>query len=143
MLELEPLIRDRIAARVDGLKGVHSAISLTAESVAGKALPAVFVAADGYKVKRVSGQNKGAEILTRWLVIIAVREVSTIRTGERARAATNDIARAALQALMGWQPRPGVGSLACATPPRPHYLQGALLYPLAFECTEVIKGDPS
>jgi hypothetical protein len=143
MLELEPLIRQRLSDAVPALAGVHSAVSLGVEGVGGKKLPAAFVVSDGHKVLEVTAQGKTARLASRWLVVVAVRNVQQAAQGEAARADAADLVKACLQALMGWQPAPGYQSLQPVTPPLPEYDAGLLLYPLAFEVGEVILGVAS
>jgi hypothetical protein len=143
MLDLEPLIRQRLTDTVPALAGVHGAVSLGVDDVGGKRLPAAFVVSDGHKVLEVTAHGKVARIASRWLVVVAVRNVQQAVQGEAARADAADLVQACLQSLMGWQPRPGVQTLQPVTPPAPVYQDGLLLYPLAFEVGEVIKGDES
>jgi hypothetical protein len=143
MLELEPLIRQRLTDTVPALAGVHGAVSLGVEDVSGKKLPAAFVVSDGHKVLEVTAQGKTARLSSRWLVVVVVRNVQHATTGEAARADAADLVRACLKSLMGWQPAPGYQSLQPVTPPAPVYDGGLLLYPLAFEVGEVIQGIES
>jgi hypothetical protein len=143
MLELEPLIRQRLIDAVPALAGVHSAVSLGVEGVGGKKLPAAFVVSDGHKVLEVTAQGKTARLASRWLVVVAVRNVQQVSQGEAARADAADLVKDCLKALMGWQPAPGYQSLQPVTPPAPEYDVGLLLYPLAFEVGEVIQGVAS
>jgi hypothetical protein len=143
MLELEPLIRQRLTDTVPALAGVHGAVSLGVEDVSGKKLPAAFVVSDGHKVLEVTAQGKTARLASRWLVVVAVRNVQQAAQGEAARADAADLVRSCLKSLMGWQPAPGYQSLQPVTPPAPVYDSGLLLYPLAFEIGEVIQGTES
>jgi hypothetical protein len=143
MLELEPLIRQRLIDTVPSLAGVHGAVSLGVEDVSGKKLPAAFVVSNGHKVLEVTANGKTARLASRWLVVVAVRNVQLAAQGEAARADAADLVRSCLQSLMGWQPVPGYQSLQPVTPPAPVYDSGLLLYPLAFEIGEVIRGIES
>lgn len=139
MLDLEPLIRARLEATVPGLAGVHGVVSLGVEDAAGKQLPAAFVASDGHRVLEATAHGRAARIASRWLVIVAVRNVQSVRDGEAARQDAAQLVRDCMTALMGWQPRAGVQTLQPVNPPQPVYQDGLLLYPLAFECGEVIE----
>jgi hypothetical protein len=143
MLDLEPLIRQRLIDTVPALAGVHGAVSLGVEDVGGKKLPAAFVVSDGHKVLEVTGFGKTARIASRWLVVVVVRNVQHAAQGDAARAEAADLVLACLQSLMGWQPRVGVQTMQPVTPPAPVYEDGMLLYPLAFEVGEVIQGVES
>jgi len=143
MLDLEPLIRQRLSDTVPALAGVHGAVSLGVEDVGGKKLPAAFVVSDGHRVLEVTAHGKTARIASRWLVLVVVRNVHHVVHGEAARADAADLVQACLQALMGWQPRVGVQTMQPVTPPAPVYQDGLLLYPLAFEVGEVIQAAAS
>jgi len=143
MLDLEPLIKDRLQDRVTDLRGVHSAVGLNEQQAAGKPTPCVFVHPYGYRVAQVTGQASGARLTHTWLVVVAVRNVAEILSGAAARGEADDLIRQVFGALTGWQPRPGCGPLTPVTPPNALYESGLLLYPLAFESAHVIKGDPS
>jgi hypothetical protein len=140
MLDIEPLIRDRLAASVPGLAGVHSAVSLGSEDVAGKRLPAAFVVADGYRVIETTGFGRVSRVASRWLVVVAVRNVAAVVDGAAARADVADLVAACMAALMGWQPRPGLQRMQLIDPPAPVYDVGLLLYPVAFEVAAVVQG---
>lgn len=139
MLDLEPLIRARLEAAVPSLAGVHAVVSLGVEDAAGKKLPAAFVASDGHRVLEVTAHGRAARIASRWLVIVAVRNVQSVRDGAPARADAARLVQDCMAALMGWQPRAGVQTLQPVTPPQPLYQDGLLLYPLAFECGQVVE----
>lgn len=139
MLDAEQLIRDRLTAKVPGLRGVHSALGLTEQAVAGRQTPAAFVAADGYRVAQVTGQNDAASLALRWLVLIAVRNVAEIRSGHPAREEVDDIIEQTFRALCGWQPAPNHRPLKPIDPPRPTYTNGLLFYPLAFESGRLLQ----
>jgi hypothetical protein len=143
MLDLEPLIRQRLTDTVPALAGVHSAASLGSDGVGGKKLPAAFVVSDGHKVLEVTAFGKTARIASRWLVVVAVRNVQQVAQGDAARADAADLVMSCLKSLMGWQPRAGVQTMQPVTPPPPDYQDGLLLYPLAFEVGEVIQGVES
>jgi hypothetical protein len=143
MLDLEPLIRQRLIDTVPALAGVHSAVSGGVDDFAGKKLPAALVVSGGHKVLEVTGFGKTARIASRWMVLVGVRNVQNVAQGEAARADAADLVQACLQALMGWQPRAGVQTMQPVTPPPPDYQDGLLLYPLAFEVGEVIQGVES
>lgn len=139
MLGAEPLIRARLAA-IDGVAGVHSLAELSIDGASGRKLPAIFVAADGYRVLEASAAR--ARVAVRWLVVVAVASAARVRDGDATRAAASDIARAAFGALLGWQPSPAWQPMLPAEAPRPEYDGGTLLWPLAFETAEIIERTP-
>lgn len=143
MLDVEALIRQRLAATVPDLVGVHSAAALGIDDVGGKKLPAAFVVNDGYRVLEVTSHGAAVRIAARWLVIVVVRAFAQAASGERSRADAGPLVMECLRALMGWQPRVGVQALQPVTPPAPVYQDGILLYPLAFEAAMAVqrRGD--
>lgn len=139
MLDAEPLIRDRLAA-IDGVASVHALAELSMDGISGRRLPAVFVAADGYRV--LEAQAARARVAVRWLVVVAVASAARVREGDAARAAAGDIARAVFAALLGWQPSPAWQPMLPVEAPRPEYDKGTLLWPLAFETAALIERTP-
>lgn len=143
MLSLLPRIVARVAEAVRGLAGVHGVAGIGAELVAGKRLPAVFVAADGYRVLEVTGQLDAVRVGSRWLCCVAVRNVAEVRAGVAAGGDAADLVEAVLAALTGWQPAPGYQALRPIDAPRPIYVDGTLIYPIAFECGQLIRSTGS
>lgn len=138
MLAAEALIRARLETLPGVVGGVHGMADLDMQSVAGKRLPSLFVAADGYRV--LDDKSPGAiKVAARWLVVVAVRQVADVVGGTDARAAVSDIAAAVMAALYRWQPSPQHHPMLPAQAPRPEYASGVLLYPLAFETSQVIE----
>lgn len=139
MLSAESLIRERLQTLPGVSGGVHGMAELDMQSVAGKRLPALFVACDGYRVVDAKSAA-AAQVAVRWLVVVAVRQVQDVVGGTDARAAASDIARAVFAALYRWQPSPDYQPMQpVASPPRPEYASGVLLMPLVFETEEIIR----
>lgn len=142
MLAAEAHIRARLAAIPGIAGGVHGMGELSLDGVAGKRLPALFLACDGYRV--LDDKSPGAvRIATRWLVVVAVRQVADVTGGTDARAAAADIAAAVMAHLYRWQPSPRYQPMMPAEAPRPEYSAGTLLLPLAFETSEIIERSAS
>lgn len=139
MLDAEPYIRQRLAA-IPGAAGVHSLAELSLDGVAGRRLPALFVAPDGYRVLDASSTR--CRVAVRWLVVVVVANAARVREGDAARAAAADIIRAAFAALLGWQPTPEWQPMMPVAAPPPEYAAGTLLWPMAFEVAQVIEREP-
>lgn len=138
MLAAELLIRARLESVPGVAGGVHGMAELDMQSVAGKRLPALFVACDGYRV--VDDKSPGAvRVAVRWLVVAAVRQVADVVGGTDARAAASDIAAAVFARLYRWQPSADYQPMMPAAAPRPDYAAGVLLLPLAFETSQIIE----
>lgn len=138
MLEAEPLIRARLATLSGVAGGVHGMAELDMQSVAGKRLPALFVACDGYRVAD-DKSSAAAQVAVRWMVVVAVRQVHDAVGGTDARAAASDLAREVFAALYRWQPSPQYQPMRAVQPPRPEYAAGVLLFPLLFETESIIR----
>ncbi|MCX8016395.1 MAG: hypothetical protein N2690_00635 [Rhodocyclaceae bacterium] len=137
MLAAESLIRARLEDIPDVPGGVSSIADLSVDAVAGRRFPAIFVGSDGYRVE--DSTPLGAVVIaSRWLVVAAVRNVSDARGGASARAEASDLAAEIMARLYRWQP-PGMQPLLPAAPPKPEYSAGVLLFPLVFECRQVIN----
>jgi hypothetical protein len=139
MFEAEALIRQRLTG-IAGVAGVHSMAELSLDSVAGRRLPAIFVAPDGYRV--LDAASARARVAVRWLVVVAVASASRVREGDAVRADAANIVRAAFARLLGWQPSPEWQPMMPTAAPRPEYAAGTLLWPLAFEAAQVIEREP-
>lgn len=138
MLAAEALIRARLETLPGVTGGVHGMAELDMQSVAGKRLPALFVACDGYRV--LDDKSPGAvKLAARWLVVVAVRQVADVVGGTDARAAASDLAAEVMARLYRWQPSPDYQPMLPAAAPRPEYAAGVLLLPLAFETSQIIE----
>lgn len=137
MLAVEALIRARLSEIPDVPGGVSSLADLSVDAVAGRRFPGLFVGSLGYRVE--DAKSPGAvRIASQWLVVVAVRHVADARGGADARASASDLAAEVMARLYRWQPA-GFQPLMPINPPRPEYSAGVLLYPLAFECYEIIE----
>ncbi|MCM2480202.1 phage tail terminator protein [Serpentinimonas maccroryi] len=140
MLAAEALITARLADLPGLAGGVHGLAELSREAVLGKRLPAIFVGTQGYRV--LDDRSPGAvRIASRWLVVLVVRHVGDLAGGSTARASASDLARAVMGRLYRWQPAPGLQPLEAKEAPAPQYREGLLLFPLAFDCAEIIHTE--
>ncbi|MBS3936499.1 MAG: hypothetical protein KGZ43_10025 [Sulfuritalea sp.] len=138
MLSLEPLLRARLA-EIAGLKGVHGLADLGAEKV--RPAPCAYVVYDGARVLATSVDRVEARLAVRWLVVLAVKEVSGAADGQAARTAAQPLVAAILGLLMGWRPDPAHMELKLVECPRPDFQGGLLWLPLVFETEQILKGD--
>lgn len=137
MLFVEPLIIARLAGIPGMAASVHSLADFSKEALAGRRLPALFVGTQGYRI--ADARSSGAvRVACRHLVAVATRHVGDVRGGSGAKAAADDLAVAVMARLHRWQPTPDVGPLLPIDPPAPEYATGVLIYPLAFECLQLI-----
>lgn len=140
MLDAEELIRQRLEA-ITGVAGVHGLPRIDEEAVAGKKLPALFVAPTGYRVAQVMGQLRSVQIVTEYIVVVAIRNVEKTRDGQTPRQHGGEIATSVIQHLLGWQPSPAYQPMQMTTnPPMPMYQKdGLVLLTLGFECPQIIN----
>ncbi|MDP3926161.1 MAG: hypothetical protein U1E02_34555 [Hydrogenophaga sp.] len=139
MLAAEALIRERLA-RIDGVAGVHGLPAVSAEAVAGKKLPAIFVKPLGYRVLKTLGQASAVHVATDYLVVVATRSARGVRDGQEGRAQGGDVASAVVAHLLGWQPSEAYQPMQMlAQPPlRLFEEDGLVLLSLGFECPQII-----
>lgn len=140
MLTLEPLLTAHLDA-LPGFKGVHGLPDLMAVESASRPAPCLYVIADGYRVLETANRGHAAKIETRWLVVLSVKHSSKTADGAPARAQAATLIQTVLGHLLGWQAAPAYTPLQLAGAPRPDFAAGALLYPLAFTTTQVVKAD--
>lgn len=138
MLSLEPLLRARLAT-ASGLLGVYGLADF--DLAKSRPTPCAYVLYDGARVLSVTDDKQRARIAPRWMVVLAVKEVSGAADGQAARAAAQPLVAAILGRLMGWRPDPAHMELKLAECPRPDFQGGLLWLPLVFETEQVIKGD--
>lgn len=137
MLAIEAMIRDRLAEIPDVPGGVSSLADLSMDAVAGRRFPALFTGSLGYRVE--DAKSPGAvRIASQWLVVVAVRNVADAKGGADARASASDLAAEVMARLYRWSPA-GFQPLLPINPPKPEYSAGLLLYPIAFECFQIIE----
>lgn len=138
MLSLEPLLRARLA-EVAGLKGVYGLADLGAEKA--KPAPCVYVAYDGARVADSPESGDKTKLLTRWLVVLAIKNVAQAADGKAAREDAQPLVTAVLKKLMGWRPDQAHMPLRLVDAPRPDYQSGLLWLPLVFETPQIFKGE--
>lgn len=139
MLAAELLIRERLA-RIEGVAGVHGLPDLSAEAVAGKKLPAIFVKPLGYRVLKTLGQASAVQLATDYLVVVAVRDARDVRDGQGARTQGGDVATAVVAHLLGWQPSEAYQPMQMLpqAPLRLWQEDGLVLLSLGFECPQIV-----
>ncbi len=140
MMEAEQLIRARLQ-NLTGVEGVHGLPALNTDSVAGKKLPALFVAPIGYHVAQVMGQQQAVQIVTEYIVVVAVRNVTDTRDGHASRHDSSSISTQVVEHLLGWQPSALYQPMRMMEKPPIKLFQedGLLLLTLGFECPQIIN----
>ena len=142
-LEPEPHIVTRLK---EALAGLHPAVHvLTAADLArvkeaDQPTPAVHVVWNGFKVLEARADGAAARLDHTWLVVAAVRNVRTLKTGEDARTAAGELAARAGAALMGFRPPNVQGPMRLAPAPGSGISPAGFMYlPLAFLVESVFQ----
>jgi hypothetical protein len=138
MLSLEPLLRTRLADIV-GLKGVYGLSDLGAEKP--KPAPCAYVVFDGGRVAELTDSGDKARVFTRWLVVLAIKNVAQAADGQAARGDAQPLVTAVFKKLMGWRPDQAHMPLRLVEMPRPDYQSGLLWLPLVFETQQIFSGE--
>lgn len=102
--------------------------------------PGVHVIWNGFQVLESREDGAASRLDHTWLLVAAVRNVRTVRTGEAARVEAGALLARAGAALMGYRPRNVAGPMRLA--PAPGAAQGpaGLMYvPLAFKVETVFQ----
>lgn len=106
-LELEPLIKARLAEKVSGVH-VLSAADLEGVAVAAQKAPALHVLYDMEDIPEGEGDrsSNGATqiVFQRWLVVVAVRNVADTTAGTAARTQAGPLLWSVIAHMSGWKP---------------------------------------
>ena len=142
-LEPEPHIVARLKEALAGLKpAVHvlTARDLSQVKEENQPTPAIHVVWNGFKVLEARADGAAARLDHTWLVVAAVRNVRTLKSGEDARTAAGDRAARAGAALMGYRPPNVAGPMRLAPAPGSGISPAGFMYlPLAFLVESVFK----
>jgi hypothetical protein len=141
-LALEPLLMARLKAQLGALK-VHVLAQADLDGVKENEQlnPALHVIYQGAEPKDVRSDGRAARFEQTWLVVVATRNVASIKTGEDARLAAGALATVVLSALMGHKPTTSSKPLRLTSAPGPVYRQGFMYVPFAFTA-EVTVTNP-
>lgn len=135
LLALGPLIVARLAEKLADLEPkVHvlEAADLIGVAEATQFTPAVHVVYQDYSPPESRSDGLAARMEQTWLVVVAVRNMRDLRTGDAARADAGQIASRVLQALMGFKPEPASKPLRLVRGPAAGFRAGFQYLPLAF-----------
>jgi len=106
------------------------------------ASPAVWVVWDGDRIVDGAGAGHGSAqaIDQHWIVALLVRSAKDAASGAGVTNAAGPLLSRILSALMGWQPS-GSRALRRIEAPRPSYVAGTGIYPIAFAARIVSVGN--
>jgi len=107
------------------------------------ASPAVWVIWDGDRIVDGAGAGQGAAqaVDQHWIVALLVRSARDAASGAGVTNAAGPLLSRILSALMGWQPQ-GSRALRRIEAPRPSYVTGTGIYPLAFAARIIPVNQP-
>jgi hypothetical protein len=130
-LRYESAIRERLAAQVEGLKGVFGLPALGAEQA--RPAPCVYVLFNGLRVDQTFMAHEKARVDVSWQIVLAVRNLTDTADGAAARASAQTLAQSICSALMGWSPDPtNATPMQLVDSPAPVYDTGSVLLPFNF-----------
>ena len=142
---LEP--EQHIVARLkEALAGLQPAVHvLTATDLAAikeetQPVPAVHVVWNGFRVLEARSDGAAARLDHTWLIVSAVKNVRTLKSGQAAREQAGELAARAGAALMGYRPPNVAGPMRLAPAPGSGISPAGYMYlPLAFMVESVFK----
>lgn len=119
---------------------------LTAADLAGikesaQPTPAVHVVWNGFRVLETRKDGIASRLDHTWLVVTAVRNVASTRTGAPARRDAGELMARAGAALMGFRPGNAAGPLRMTSAPAAAFAAGFMYLPLAFLVETVFKAS--
>lgn len=142
-LEPESHIVDRLKkAFADAKPAVHvlTATDLANVKEEAQPTPAVHVIWSGFRVLESRVDGAAARLDHTWLIVAAVRNVRTLKTGQAARVEAGELAAQAGAALMGFRPPNVAGPMRLAPGPGSGTSPAGFLYmPLAFLVESVFQ----
>ncbi|MCP4695795.1 MAG: hypothetical protein GY862_02940 [Gammaproteobacteria bacterium] len=136
----EELIVERLKTEVPGFadvfpsEGVADAIKSTLRT------PAAHVIYMGYQPVQNVDQGKKQEIETYWLIVVAVRNVRTRKTGEAGRKEADPLISAVFDALLGHCLDPMLTPLKLEPAPHADFSAEFGYFPLKFSTRIIVKG---
>ena len=135
---IESALVQHLKDNLDGVT-VLTAAELASVTEDRQPVPAVHVVYQGYQPKEVRNDGKAARIDQQWLIVIATKDVRSMRSGEKSRADASAIADKLLPLLMGWRTEAATGPFVLAPAPRPAYSHGITYMPLAFSVETALR----
>ncbi|CAM3349222.1 hypothetical protein [Paracidovorax anthurii] len=128
-----------VAELKEALAGLDPAVHvLTAKDLAAikeehQPTPAVHVVWNGFKVLEARADGAAARLDHTWLIVTAVKNVRTLKTGQAVRDEAGELAARAGAALMGFRPPNVAGPMRLAPAPGSGISPAGFMYlPLAF-----------
>lgn len=140
-LELVARLRARLPQTGAARVAVLTAAELANLTESSQPAPAVHVVYQGHSVAETRPDGRAARLAQTWLVVVAVRNLATGKTGAGARADAGQLAGTVAAALIGWQPASAMRPLQLATPPAAGYNAGYMYLPLAVSTDVLVQQE--
>lgn len=140
-LDVGALITARLQAQVPTLAAAIEAATLDAALAVPVLAPSVLVVFDGDEPADVLGQSESGDVQIvqlRWLVIVAVAAARSVPGGASARAAAAGVITAVVEALAGWRPAAGMGTMIRAGAPAPSVRGVTAYFPQLYRTVVVL-----
>ena len=123
---------------IDRLNDQLSITVLSSSDIAGvkekeQITPAIHVLFGGHRPVKSARKALDITYQQTWIVVVAVRNVSRINSGQKAREDAGPIMHDVLSALQGWRPSKSHQPLKPISSIREGYSNGFLYYPCGFE----------
>lgn len=138
-LALGPLLVEHLANALPPQVRAQTLHDLASVANGQQAVPAVFVAYDGYRVTDASIDARLA-VDQSWLTVVTVRNVRDAAVGAHARNEAGAIAAQVIETLHRAR-FPGVKPLRFASAPRPGFSAGYFYLPLAWTASIALRVD--
>ena len=143
-LEPEQHIVARLKEALSGLRPqVHvlTAADLAQVREDAQPTPAVHVVWSGFRPLESREDGAAARLDHTWLIVSAVKNVRTVKTGQDARSQAGDLMARAGEALMGYRPPNTSGPMRLAPAPTAGFSGGFMYLPLAFLVETVFQNE--
>lgn len=137
----QPII-DRLKAEVATLRQVRGMADTNDLNEKSLQTPEAFVLYSGDQVRGESEDGLDQVVLQRWTVVLAVRNVRDVKSGDALRDTAGPLLVTVNQALIGWRPAPGLGALRKASAAAaPVYRVGFAYFPQTFTAPVMLIGQ--
>lgn len=145
-IEIETAIVERLRATLQAaevVKFVYDTREYGAVEEESQLVPSVAVIYNGYQPGEQVGQGAVQAVDLEFLVVAVARSSKGTLRASGAKEAASPIFSAAMVALVGWKPAPGLSRLKLAPAPGAGYSDAGFTYvPMAFKTTVVYTQQP-
>lgn len=101
--------------------------------------PAVQVIYHGARITQVRSDGRAARVTQTWLLVVATRNVRSLKSGAEARASAGVLGAAVAKAVMGWRAPSAATPCLLTQAPAAGFSAGHQYLPLAIEAELVLQ----